>query len=108
MTAALACSHSLRAVAPRRANCRGFGPGSFIAASSGVHGTRPACNPLPGVGSKEDPASLSIFNRLTINSACQPKDVNGRSIRFAPLSSSASYACKNSMGMTDNASIARG
>lgn len=56
MNAALACAYSIRAVTPRRANCRGFGPGSLFSASRAV--ASPAWSrPLPGVGSETDPAT---------------------------------------------------
>lgn len=56
MNAALACAYSIRAVTPRRANCRGFGPGSLFSASRAV--ASPAWSrPLPGAGSETDPAT---------------------------------------------------
>lgn len=57
MNAALACAYSFRAVTPRRANCRGFGSGSFLSASAGAVVPTPDGSPLPGAGSETDPAT---------------------------------------------------
>ena len=103
MSSALSCAYSLRAVAPRRGNCRGFGPGPFNSASRAA--AIRASLPLPGVGSKEDPALLFNFSRLTSNNACQPKLVNGGSV---PMRNTSDLQPNWSIGGCDDASLAGG
>lgn len=116
MTPTLPHSYPPRVVAPRRGNFRGFGPGPSIPSSAGAVISSACCSPPAGCGVEDRPGAASLFPRasranfvrLTINSACQPSDVNGRSILPNSFRSPVVPVPDKSMGTTDESSINRG
>lgn len=113
MMPALSRLYPPRVVAPRRGNFRGFGPGAFISSSAGALISRTCASPSAGYGVEDRPGAVSLCNRasranfarLTINSACQPSDVSGRSISCNPFRSSVVPMLNTSTGPTDESSI---